>query len=249
MDEAGWAGDTHRAAKALAESLVTLSASRRLSVTWVNHYSFMVALRDARDDLHRMDVVGVDGKLLQWIVRAPNRTSADTVVPLLLERHPAPRVALIGGSPESVEGRLSTFEKLVGANGSVTANIDGFGGIESPDRLVEQLRTAEPNIVLIGLGAGLQEQMADLVKQHVSSVSLSVTVGGYLDQASHVAYYPRFAYALRLNWLVRLLREPKRLWRRYSLDAMRAIMNGRWLRREYAALPGSQFAAALAKSS
>jgi hypothetical protein len=28
---------------------------------------------------------------------------------------------------------------------------------------------------------------------------------------------------LRLNWLVRLAREPKRLWRRYTIDAVRAL--------------------------
>jgi hypothetical protein len=28
---------------------------------------------------------------------------------------------------------------------------------------------------------------------------------------------------LRLNWLVRLAREPRRLWRRYTVDAVRAV--------------------------
>ena len=53
---------------------------------------------------------------------------------------------------------------------------------------------------------------------------LVVTCGGWLDQfAGGEPYYPAWAYPLRLNWLVRLAREPRRLWRRYTIEAIRAV--------------------------
>lgn len=52
---------------------------------------------------------------------------------------------------------------------------------------------------------------------------LVVTCGGWLDQFSGDSYYPSWAYPLRLNWLVRLAKEPRRLWGRYTVHAVRAV--------------------------
>ncbi len=77
----------------------------------------------------------------------------------------------------------------------------------------------------------LQEQWA-LDVAAVLPAGLVLTCGGFFDQIHPARYYPSWAYALRLNWAVRLAREPGRLWRRYSVEALEASRSesgsGRW---------------------
>ena len=83
-----------------------------------------------------------------------------------------------------------------------------------------ELQRAGAELVVVGLGAPLQDFYALELR---APGMLVVTCGGWLDQFCAVSYYPSWAYPLRLNWLVRLAREPRRLWRRYSVDALRAL--------------------------
>jgi N-acetylglucosaminyldiphosphoundecaprenol N-acetyl-beta-D-mannosaminyltransferase len=46
-----------------------------------------------------------------------------------------------------------------------------------------------------------------------------ITGGSFLDHlAERINWYPRWVNAMRLGWLYRLLREPGRLWYRYSIE-------------------------------
>jgi exopolysaccharide biosynthesis WecB/TagA/CpsF family protein len=72
-------------------------------------------------------------------------------------------------------------------------------------------------VVIVGAGAPKQEHLVLELRKALPEL-IFLTCGGYLDQVSQpTPYYPRWAYPLRLNWVVRLWREPKRLWRRYLI--------------------------------
>jgi N-acetylglucosaminyldiphosphoundecaprenol N-acetyl-beta-D-mannosaminyltransferase len=47
-----------------------------------------------------------------------------------------------------------------------------------------------------------------------------MTVGAYFDHlAERLDWYPRWMDRARLDWLYRVAREPRRLWRRYSFGS------------------------------
>jgi exopolysaccharide biosynthesis WecB/TagA/CpsF family protein len=99
---------------------------------------------------------------------------------------------------------------------------DGYAERPTAAELRNDLRAARVQIAILGLGAPLQDHYALAA---TSPGVLVVTCGGWLDQfAGDESYYPAWAYPLRLNWLVRLAREPRRLWRRYTVDAVRALL-------------------------
>ena len=66
----------------------------------------------------------------------------------------------------------------------------------------------------------------------------ALSCGGFLDQVLRPGYYPAWAYPLRLNWLIRLAREPRRLWRRYTVDAVLAVVRSFAWRRVMRTVPG-----------
>ena len=48
-----------------------------------------------------------------------------------------------------------------------------------------------------------------------------ITGGSYLDHlAERVYWYPAWVSRVRLGWAYRMAREPRRLWRRYSVDLL-----------------------------
>lgn len=224
------------------ESLVALRRERAGSgspvcVTWLNHFSIHAALDTAADAVRRVDVCGIDGQFLQWLLRHPARTSADLVVPPLLAADPAiGSVLAIGGRGDRAALLAAALSGLAGRPIEVVA-VDGFEGLPRGADLRRLVTEVAPDLLLVGLGAGLQEQVL-LEAAAAMPQGYALTCGGFLDQVLQEGYYPSWAYPLRLNWLVRLCREPRRLWRRYTVDAVLGLARSRGWRRAMRDVPG-----------
>jgi exopolysaccharide biosynthesis WecB/TagA/CpsF family protein len=195
---------------------------RNKFVTWLNHSS-LLANRTNMHILAAFDVVGIDGMFLKIVSGfGGERTSADLVIPQLLIQRSF-KVLLVGGAPALSNLRLERFETDFPLS-VVCGCIDGFGN-NVFEQVINVLQNEAPDLVIIGMGAPKQDELAIRLK-HALDPSLGLvilTCGGWLDQLITDNYYPGWAYPLRLNWLVRLLREPRRLWRRYTLEALRIL--------------------------
>jgi beta-1,4-glucosyltransferase len=206
-------------------------------VTWLNHHSIRVALAVAPDAVGQVDVCGIDGEFLRWLLGHPVRTSADLVVPrLLLADDSIRRVLAIGGHGDRSAALTEALTRAAGR--PVRAwSVDGHEDLPRGEQLRRLVRDLEPDVVLVGLGAGLQEQVL-LEAASAMPRGYALTCGGFLDQVLQEGYYPGWAYPLKLNWLVRLAREPGRLWRRYTVEAVTAVSRrGSW-RAALASVPG-----------
>ncbi|MGY1635471.1 WecB/TagA/CpsF family glycosyltransferase [Geodermatophilus sp. SYSU D00742] len=213
------------AATLVAEHLAALhdQGGACVSVSWLNHHSAQVVLRRTPEVLDELTYIGVDGLLLRRILgRTAPRTSADLVLPALLGRLRAPRVAIVGGTPAALPGVRRAIARLLPPGGRIVAVRDGFEGLPRGRELDRWLARHRPTVVLAGLGAPLQDEFVCEVARRLPT-GLAVTCGGFLDQVQQEGYYPKWAYPLKLNWLVRLAREPRRLWRRYTVDAVTAV--------------------------
>lgn len=139
-------------------------------------------------------------------------------IPRLLGGSPLPlRVFLFGARPEVVREASRTVEHRFGHQ--VVGAMAGYG-VE--DELVcERIRTAQPDVVLVALGNPLQEQW---ILDHAKELppALYVGVGALFDfLAERAVRAPVWVRKLHLEWLFRLLQEPKRLWKRYTVDAVK----------------------------
>lgn len=83
--------------------------------------------------------------------------------------------------------------------------------------MAEAVNAAAPNVVWIGLGAPKQENWI-LANRDRLRVPLCCPVGALFDYyAGNVQMPPEWMQRCGLHWLYRLMRDPRRLWRR-SLD-------------------------------
>lgn len=84
------------------------------------------------------------------------------------------------------------------------------------DKVFEKIANAKPDIVLVALGIPLQEK---LIYKHLDKFDkgIFVGVGGSFDVISgHKKRAPKIFIKLNLEWLYRILKEPKRLKRFYD---------------------------------
>ena len=89
---------------------------------------------------------------------------------------------------------------------------------EEDRALVERINTVQPDIVWVGLSTPKQERW---MAEHVGRLSAPVLagVGAAFDfHAGLKKQAPRWVQKNGLEWLFRLLSEPRRLWRRYLIN-------------------------------
>ncbi|GIP36545.1 WecB/TagA/CpsF family glycosyltransferase [Paenibacillus sp. J2TS4] len=89
----------------------------------------------------------------------------------------------------------------------------GFFAPEEEDRLVTEIRKAQPDFLIVALGIPRAEKWIHHYKNQLGA-KVAIGVGGSLDViAGKVKGAPEIWKRLNLEWLYRLLRQPSR-WRR-----------------------------------
>ena len=162
---------------------------------------------------------------LLWAARLlgkplPEKVSGSDFVPPLLERAAERgwRVYLIGGAPGvAALARDKLLERMPSLQvvGVDAPRIEPGDAPELRDPIVERIRAASPDIVLVALGAPKQEIWIDEVRDTLRPAVL-LGVGASLDFVAGTAVRaPRWMSNAGLEWLFRLNSEPRRLLRRY----------------------------------
>jgi N-acetylglucosaminyldiphosphoundecaprenol N-acetyl-beta-D-mannosaminyltransferase len=172
---------------------------------------------------------GVPVLWASWLLRPvlPEKLSgSDMMLPLArLAGREGWRVYLLGGSPGAA---AIAAEKLRAQCGTNVVGVDDAMiriGDRSPEQraIVERIRAARPDLLLVALGAPKQEFWID---EHAAEVGAAVClgVGASVDfVAGTMKRSPRWMSKVGLEWTYRLAQEPRRLWRRYLIDDPRFL--------------------------
>lgn len=89
--------------------------------------------------------------------------------------------------------------------------------------LIEDIRLTEADVVWIGLSTPKQEFLMHQLKPHISATALGI--GAVYDFVTgRIKRAPTWMQNMGLEWLHRLLSEPRRLWRRYLVLAPRFVL-------------------------
>ena len=141
------------------------------------------------------------------------------------------RVYFLGAKPEVLGKAVDVLEQRHPTLQVAGSHHGYFSREEEPD-LVNEIRRSRPDIVFVGMGTPAKELWIDRHFQELDAVCMGV--GGSFDVvAGVVKRAPRWVQRAGLEWLYRLLQEPRRLWRRYLITT--TIFIGRvakeWFRR------------------
>ena len=89
------------------------------------------------------------------------------------------------------------------------------------EHIVEILSKSSANVVLVGLGNPKQTKWIYKYKDRLSNIDVFLALGATIDfEAGNVKRAPKLVQKLALEWLYRLCKEPKRMYRRYLIEDM-----------------------------
>lgn len=114
--------------------------------------------------------------------------------------------------------RLYPGLSIVGSEPSVFRPLSA----EETDALLTRMNDAKPDFIWIGLGVPRQELFMSAARTRTQALMLGVG-GGFDVLAGNVRRAPRWMQKACLEWLYRLLQEPKRLFKRYFVTNTRFI--------------------------
>ena len=151
---------------------------------------------------------------LTGIPRLENLNGTDLFPCLLAEASPRRlRIGLVGAKPGIA---VACMQRMLERDPSLCFVL-AEDGYQPEALLVDKIRAAAPDIVFVAMGVPLQEFFIQRHRDNLG-VPLLLGVGALFDFYSEsVARAPMLFRTLRLEWLHRLLLDPRRLWRRYLI--------------------------------
>lgn len=148
-----------------------------------------------------------------------NLNGTDFVPRWLRESRQRLRVFLLGARPEVVEAAHARCRELFPHHDWV-GRAHGYFRPEDEAALCERIRRAAPDVLLVAMGNPLQEHWIARCAP-AAGAPVAIGVGALFDFWSGTAKRaPDWVRAMKLEWLYRLWREPRRMWRRYLLGNM-----------------------------
>ena len=198
--------------------------------------AYCVALAE-KSDPYRERLVGSwlnlpDGLPLQWVSRLRGDQPAlsqvrgrDLMDRVLADGVPAGlRHFLLGSTEETLAHlqaevkRLHPGVQIVGIQPRAPREID----LKERERHLEAIRQSDAQVIWIGLGTPAQDEEAVALASSIGVVCIGV--GAAFDFiAGNQAEAPGWMRSSGLEWLHRLLSEPRRLWRRYLIGNLTFI--------------------------
>lgn len=163
------------------------------------------------------DGIGIDvAALLIHRKRFKENLNGTDFLPYLFKLSHRPlRVYMLGAKPEALNKAVDYVTQQLGQ--AVVGSRDGYLGANDPE-LPSAINAVRPDVILVALGNPIQEEWI-LNNRDAITTGLIVGVGALFDfWAGDKPRAPRYLQKMRLEWLFRLMLEPRRLMRRYTLD-------------------------------
>ena len=90
--------------------------------------------------------------------------------------------------------------------------------LEMDNSVIDQIKAAAPDILLVAFGNPKQEKWIAMHRYDLN-IPVMIGVGGTLDFITGTSVRaPRWLQKIGLEWLHRLVKDPRRLWKRYVVD-------------------------------
>jgi bacterial polymer biosynthesis proteins, WecB/TagA/CpsF family len=175
-----------------------------------------------REILNKADLALPDGAGLLLVSHLKTRVSGADMIPEIAElsRKKHLKIALIGGLDQTTVDKAAAVmrewgnEVVFSSHGVPKAE---WKNDQMHDRIINELRATSPEMVFVGFGHPKQEQWIDRYRDSLPSVRLFLGCGGALEfLAGSAKRAPAFMRKIGLEWLWRLVREPKRIKRIFN---------------------------------
>jgi N-acetylglucosaminyldiphosphoundecaprenol N-acetyl-beta-D-mannosaminyltransferase len=176
---------------------------------------------ELRASIEAADIVLADGMAVVWASRLlgqplPERvTGIDLLESLMAQaERDGLSVYFLGGKAEVLDGMLAVLRARY-PNLGITGWRDGYFSAQDEAGLVRAIQASGARLLFVGMPTPKKEIFLRVWRRELSNL-VCHGVGGSFDVLGGVVRRAPLAWQrLGLEWLYRLLQEPRRMWRRY----------------------------------
>jgi N-acetylglucosaminyldiphosphoundecaprenol N-acetyl-beta-D-mannosaminyltransferase len=195
-------------------------------VFFINAHCFNIAQKNIkyRETLNQSDILLNDGIGIKLgakkigIHLKENMNGTD-FVPKLLEfaRDQNKNVYFLGGRDEiATIAAQKMRQRFPGI--SIVGSRNGYFDFENDQDILNEIIQKKTEILIVGMGVPRQELWLTKNKDKLSGVKISIAGGAILDFLSeNVVRAPGWMQKIGMEWVFRLLQEPRRLFKRYFI--------------------------------
>lgn len=204
--------------------------SFRSGVLLTLHVDMIMKLQKDREFyelLPNFDVITCDSQILILAAKVlgtplKERVSGSDFFPRFYAKYkddPTITVFICGGAPGVAELARKNVNAKVGREMVVGTSTPSFDYEKKPDEiehLIAQINESKASVFLVGLGGARQEKFIFKYRDRLPHVKVFLPLGGTIDyEAGTLARPPAWITDSGLEWLYRVLREPRQRWYRY----------------------------------
>lgn len=194
----------------------------RIKLAFINAHCYNVACKDqvykealnSGFDLVLNDGIGVKiGLKMQKESDFDNLNGTDLIPEIIARFGSSKKVYFLGGQEGVAKQAMENINKKLNQEVVIGAS-SGF--INDNKALINEINASKAEILVVGMGVPLQEKWINTHFDQLEHISLAVAGGAIIDfMSGRVSRAPKWMRSLSLEWLYRLLLEPKRLFKRY----------------------------------
>lgn len=184
---------------------------------------FRAAYRQADYKVCDSQILMYASKLLGKPLKA--KISGSDLLPLFCNYHKNNldiSIFLLGGADGVAKRAQQNINASVGRDIVIAAHSPSFGFEKDEaecQAIIDIVNDSGATVLAVGVGAPKQELWIAKYRAQMSGVKIFMAIGAALDfEAGNKPRAPQFWSNLGLEWLYRLMSEPRRLWKRYLLD-------------------------------
>ncbi|WP_299964538.1 WecB/TagA/CpsF family glycosyltransferase [uncultured Roseobacter sp.] len=194
------------------------------------HVDMIMKLQQDRDFyniIDQFDVITCDSQIMYFATKflgtpVRERVSGSDYFPKFYTRYakdPQMTVFLCGGKPGVAELAAQNINAKVGREmvvGTDSPDFDFDGNPEEIERMITAINDSGATVCLVGLAGGRQEKFIMTHRDRMPGVKLWLPLGGTIDYESGTFERPpAWITEGGLEWLYRLLKEPRARFHRY----------------------------------
>lgn len=201
-----------------------LNGNRVRTIYFLNAHCYNVSQKNKeykdvinRSNLLLNDGIGVKIGLAMNRLREKENLNGTDLIPEIIElaNKTNKNIFLLGGKPGVAEKAAVNLMKKYDE-----CNIVGFndGYFYDDEKIINDIVSKKTDILIVGMGVPIQELWIDKNKDKLKGVKIAIAGGAILDfMSENIRRAPKIVRKFKLEWVYRLINEPKRLFRRYLI--------------------------------
>lgn len=214
-------------------SMSELLANLKQGVVFTPNVDHLVKLQNDREFFQAYltaDYRTCDSKILCYVSKLfgysfKEKISGSDLFPAFYEYHKHNediKIFLLGAREGVAACAQKRINQKIGREIVVASHSPSFGFEKSEEecqRIIDLVNESGATVLAVGVGAPKQEKFIYKYRNHFKNIKIFLAIGATIDfEAGNVNRAPKWTSEMGLEWLYRLLSEPRRLWKRYLVE-------------------------------